>query len=182
MKTFLYFFQAPGRIKIGVSKNVRQRLQDVGAHMEHPPKLIDAIPGGFELEKFVHLRLRHHRIKGEWFKDCAEVRETVDALLRDGPEALGYIGGRGRAKKFDFVPAERSSEDWLRMFNELAALMFPADPADGIAEELELPVDDCREYLAGSREVPRVVKAAFASILVTWMLTERAKERRSEET
>lgn len=177
MKTYLYFFEVPGRIKIGISQNPRRRLKDISIHMDVEPKLIDAIPGGYDLEHFVHLRLSEHRLKGEWFKDCPAVRDTMNALLRDGPDAIGYkpspqsIAGRAPLERQPDTPENR-----LRQIRGLSALMWPGDPVGGMAAELEIPAEDCRDYLTGARPFPRVVLMAFASAVVQFTFAPN-KER-----
>lgn len=173
MKTYLYFFEAPGRIKIGISKNPRRRLADVGAHMEASPKLIDAIPGDYDLEKWVHKRLNEHRLKGEWFADCDPVRELIDGLLRDGPAALGYKP-EPKISGALFQSPERTPAEWLEMFNTLVAMVWPDDPAGGLAEWLEIPVEEVRAHLADCN-MPRFVPAAFSAKFTQWMFSESAE-------
>lgn len=57
-----------GLIKIGKADNVARRLAQLQTGNASPLFLVAVGPGGYELEKHLHLRLKGLRVRGEWFK------------------------------------------------------------------------------------------------------------------
>lgn len=45
-----------------------------------PLRLLATIPGGRAVESSIHKRLAHLRQRGEWFKDCEELRRAIREL------------------------------------------------------------------------------------------------------
>lgn len=88
-----------GGIKIGFSKAVDVRIKQLQSGIGEALELIGTIDGDFQGEAFLHAHLSNHRLRLEWFRDCQEVRECIDAALSGGLGALG------------FVPKERAAED-----------------------------------------------------------------------
>lgn len=73
----VYFARSGARIKIGIARNVERRLLDIGNHLPEQIALIGTTPGGRGLEQLIHRELALHRLRGEWFSDCPEVRKVV---------------------------------------------------------------------------------------------------------
>jgi hypothetical protein len=170
MQTSVYFFSAPGRIKIGISRDVAKRLAAVGSHMDEPPVLLGAVDGDFRLEKHLHEMLSPHRLRGEWFKDCPEVRDAMERVLHGGAAGVGFEPiSSGREK---FVPKPMTSEEWLQAFNRLVVLVFPDNTIESFAEWAQQPPDLCWAWLTGCEEIPKLLTEAFASRLVVWMLSD----------
>jgi hypothetical protein len=79
---FVYFIQAGenGPIKIGWSENPEMRLAQLqGAHHEDLSLLL-TVNGDKALEGRLHFRLEQHRLRGEWFADCDEVRAAMEEV------------------------------------------------------------------------------------------------------
>lgn len=74
----VYFAASNGRIKIGYSRNVASRMKDLAGANPHELEVIATIPGGRALEAKIHAALAAHRLKHEWFEDCAEVRAAPE--------------------------------------------------------------------------------------------------------
>ena len=73
----VYFIAAPGRIKIGYTRQPERRLRDLqNADMEQLTTLA-VIEGTRKTERALHERLIHERLKGEWFVDCENVRRAM---------------------------------------------------------------------------------------------------------
>lgn len=76
----IYFIQAEigGPIKIGFATDVWARLK--GLQTGHPEKLVCRVHicGTMEDEHVLHEDYTAHRLVGEWFSDCAEIRELLD--------------------------------------------------------------------------------------------------------
>lgn len=84
----VYFVAHGHRIKIGTTANLKQRLRDISAHLVGELVLIAAIDGGRDVEAAIHKLLKPHRLKGEWFSDCPEVRSLIASLQATGLEAI----------------------------------------------------------------------------------------------
>lgn len=74
-RAVVYFLQAgdDGPVKIGFTKNLGTRIEDLQCGRSERLRLIGHRPGGRQEEKALHLRLAAHRLRGEWFKPSAEV-------------------------------------------------------------------------------------------------------------
>lgn len=77
----VYFVSAPGRIKIGYTRRPDVRLQQLqSADMENLT-MIGTIVGSRWMESEFHKKLSAFNIRGEWFTDCTQVREVINAAL-----------------------------------------------------------------------------------------------------
>jgi hypothetical protein len=75
---WVYFFQAAtdeGAVKIGWSSDPRRRHGGMASSVPFNLELVALIPGTKALEKRLHQRFDHFRIRGEWFG-----REVLDGL------------------------------------------------------------------------------------------------------
>lgn len=79
----IYFVQgiSGGPIKIGWSKWVHQRLQDMQIGSPVPLKILATIPGSQPEERRVHKRFKGIRIRGEWFDPSPELLEFIGSLV-----------------------------------------------------------------------------------------------------
>jgi hypothetical protein len=57
-----------GPVKIGVSLNPGQRLENLQTASPEPLDLLAVVPGGLQLERAYHEAFAHLRIRGEWFR------------------------------------------------------------------------------------------------------------------
>ncbi len=171
MKTFVYFFGAAGRIKIGITRRVAERLQSVGSHMETPPILLGAIEGNRDLEQFLHRQLAEHRLKGEWFRDCEPVRDLMTRVLAEGPDGIGFVQPPPKNPLAGLVEKPRSDKEYAEMISALVAMIWPLDGLREFAAFTEQPESVVRDWLDGKQEIPRLVRYAFAAHAITWMFT-----------
>lgn len=174
-QVYVYFFSAPGRIKIGISKDVANRLITVASHMENKPVLLGVIEGDRHFEKHLHKLLAQHRRNGEWFNDCAEVREVMEKVL--GGDKLGFEPPPPLALTVR-PQREQTPEQWLTMFNALVSMVWPGDPVAGLADFLEMPRDTVSAYLTGKEEIPKIVAYAFSAHLFGWMMNPNSDQER----
>ena len=83
-KKFIYFVEeeVTGRIKIGVTKNIKDRLRQMQAHTSSDLKLLVQVevPDAFKIERRLHVTFRDLRIKGEWFSP--EIIWFPEALIK----------------------------------------------------------------------------------------------------
>lgn len=87
-KSFVYFMEREGMVKIGVSKNVDKRVREVsrGSAMPKgmtvgPVRLIGTIPGAYAEEKALHRQLRRYHVGGEWFRYEDAVQAQIAQLI-----------------------------------------------------------------------------------------------------
>ena len=78
--TVVYYLRFGDRIKIGTSRDLRQRIAGI-PHDE----ILALEPGGVDLERRRHAQFSDHRITGEWFAAAPALLEHVAALAhQDG--------------------------------------------------------------------------------------------------
>lgn len=73
----VYFVSAPGRIKIGFTTKPEKRLIVLRRSDMEELTVIAIIDGSRALERKLHALVDKHRLRGEWFTDCADVREVI---------------------------------------------------------------------------------------------------------
>lgn len=96
----IYFLSnSMGAIKIGYSRSLKSRMRSLQTSAAMKLDVIALIPGGRDLESFIHRSLTAHRLNGEWFRDCDAVRAFIADVVSLGPGALGFVSGRDSAKK-----------------------------------------------------------------------------------
>lgn len=76
---YVYFIKelALGSIKIGVSRNVEERLAVLQRGMPQKLECIGFIKGDFKDENLLHDKFSHLRIRGEWFKADDELLDFL---------------------------------------------------------------------------------------------------------
>lgn len=164
MKNKVYFAAAGGRIKISTTtKKVTQRVTAINSHLVKPLQVIGFIEGGHPVERAVHKHMRRWRLKGEWFQDCPEIRKEIDRIIVQGPRAVGHDGEkvvtneRSRAR----LPAGKpqSIGVFARMiWGERALVQLMAFTGEDPAV--------ITSWLDGSVDPPRLVRYAFASVVM----------------
>jgi len=97
-----YFIQAgtDGPVKIGVAKDVEQRIKELQTGCPDDLRLIGRIQGNFESE--LHQRFSQFRVRGEWFN--SDIR--LLAFIVEHAESCGQIEGlivaaKGVVRAFD---------------------------------------------------------------------------------
>lgn len=75
----VYFIQvSSGPIKIGyASRDVYERLANLQVGNHEEMRLLAVASGTAALERALHKRLARHCVRGEWFRDCDEVRAAI---------------------------------------------------------------------------------------------------------
>ena len=75
----VYFVQSinEGPIKIGFTTNLARRIAQLNTGSSARLVIIASMPAGRAYERHLHRRLAAHRLHGEWFADCDEVRATM---------------------------------------------------------------------------------------------------------
>jgi hypothetical protein len=80
----VYFIQDmhTGAIKIGSARFPEVRLKELQTGTSAELRLLSAVPGGQALERDLHERFAHLRIRGEWFLNSPEIRSCMRDLRR----------------------------------------------------------------------------------------------------
>lgn len=86
---FIYFAETADRIKIGIAQDVNARLRALQAGAAQPLNLIGSIKGNLRREQEIHNAIKQYRIKGEWYRDCPEVRATIQNCFNNFDLAEG---------------------------------------------------------------------------------------------
>jgi hypothetical protein len=76
-KKYVYFIEAVGlgRVKIGYSSDPTRRLRELNTASPTELIIFRSMPGNEQMEKDIHARFSHHRIKHEWFNFDDEIKD-----------------------------------------------------------------------------------------------------------
>lgn len=72
-----------GPIKVGITGDVKNRLQNLRNSQPYMVACIGTIPGSYDLEAEIHTALASDNIGGEWFENTQDVRETLRGYFPD---------------------------------------------------------------------------------------------------
>jgi len=87
---YIYFIQMDriGPIKIGITKDLAQRLYQLGSANPYPLRLLAFLPGNEDTEREIHDNFAVLRLEGEWFLPHPLLLKTIDKIkkycLEDG--------------------------------------------------------------------------------------------------
>lgn len=78
----VYFVQegSAGLIKIGCSKNLKKRFDEIARELPYDLKLLAFVDGWREVEVVFHLRFAHARVRGEWFRPVPELLAYIEEI------------------------------------------------------------------------------------------------------
>lgn len=107
----VYFVSCDGNLKIGVAANLITRLKQIQVTCPHKINLEAEWPVPadkvFRVERFLHSRLRHLRVRGEWFMATMSDVAPLEPLMFDfaignhpGPEKYELKSDKYLAKIF----------------------------------------------------------------------------------
>lgn len=157
----VYFASDATRIKIGVtSKAVSDRMSQINAHLPRPLDVIGFVEGGMPLERAIQKRLTPWRIRGEWFRDCPEVRKIIDDILVRGAAAIGYRGDlfllehQQIAKSPKRIPPHviGLARERFSKFGRVAMVLWPHKPALCLAQLTGLSERAAQYLITGKRK------------------------------
>lgn len=82
----VYFIQGTAipLIKIGIANNVVSRLYSLQSGSPDELRLLTTQPGGGLVEKTLHDRFSHLRVRGEWFRPEPELIEYIESVKHKG--------------------------------------------------------------------------------------------------
>ena len=77
-----------GLVKIGWTSSLSARLSHFRNNTSDAICLLASVPGGPELEEYLHSKFQHLRVRGEWFEPAEELLTFADELRRRGTAIL----------------------------------------------------------------------------------------------
>jgi excisionase family DNA binding protein len=80
---FVYFFRSGPFVKIGTTRNIKSRLQNLQISHPTPIALVGTIPGGVRVERELHRRFASLRVNGEWFREVEDLAVYIANLGGD---------------------------------------------------------------------------------------------------
>jgi len=111
----VYFVQesGSGAIKIGVTGNIKSRLDMLRVNSPHEMNLVASVSGDERLEKYLHTRFKGSNVRGEWFRPTPELLECIEELkqerllLSDEERSLVKEGAETWAEPFAPCPSRK---------------------------------------------------------------------------
>lgn len=121
----IYFVSAPGRIKVGYTRNPERRLMQLRSSDMEPLESIGVIAGSRAIERKLHELLNEFRLRGEWFVDCQQVRAVIaDAMAGN----FAFMLGENEAREDNAAP---------QPIDGLLAIRSALDESKRLASEIE---------------------------------------------
>lgn len=81
--SIVYFMYSAGRVKIGFSRGLRVRHNELKKAGPFPPIALLILRGGEEMEREFHRRFDEDRLHGEWFALSPNIRNFLNVRLCD---------------------------------------------------------------------------------------------------
>lgn len=76
-QSFIYFARAGNKVKIGISKDPRQRLGSIKTGSSSKVRIYYVTPGTREDERRLHQQFSEYRVNGEWFLFAAPIKDWI---------------------------------------------------------------------------------------------------------
>jgi hypothetical protein len=142
----IYFIEAQGMVKIGVSNNPRKRLLALATGCPVQCTLVGIVPGDRSEEASIHERFKSHRVHGEWFRfdrpindylrenalhltsEEAKKKHPLTQHLKDKGESLKAFSERinmSRMQLYRIMNGESTTTDTLRKISDATDGVVP---------------------------------------------------------
>ena len=72
-----------GHIKVGFTRNIKQRLRTLQIHQAQPVELVVTWPGDMHDEARFHATASPLRVHGEWYRDGHEIRALINDKITE---------------------------------------------------------------------------------------------------
>lgn len=92
--SFVYFIRSNKLVKIGYTRDVKQRLTTLKIGNHEKLELLFSLRGGLKLEDYFHSLFSKDHARGEWFKFSDRIRYFLSAKPYVDPEPPKAEGGR----------------------------------------------------------------------------------------
>ncbi len=174
----IYFAEADNRIKIGTTRiDVHRRLKAISSSLHRPLKLIAQIEGGLELERSIQEQLKRFRLRGEWFKDCEEIRRDISNIVADPTKNVIPFVSKYRLAQKTFIPTEISPEHRRRALMQILEMMWPLEVLRQLSALSGEPEQVCKNWLNGESKMPRLVLYALRYLAMEWIHSDSETAR-----
>lgn len=111
MKSVVYFAASNGLIKVGTTIDLPRRIDSLKSQSAAAVIVIGSVEGDIRHERATHDKLGAYRRHGEWFVDCAPVRQTIRTVLDHGFEAAGIaVAAQDETATTTVAEAEKLSD------------------------------------------------------------------------
>lgn len=158
MEDYIYFIAHLGRIKIGTSKHPKDRIASLAAHYQEPIVFVGCIIGDRAREQAIHQDLAEHRLRGEWFRDCEEVRRKIGDLL------IAHAFQKPSPPKI--TPPKSKDDKPNKNFGIIVRALWPENPAINLAQRIGCTQRAAQFYIDGQRKISaRCVQAIVNEIV-----------------
>lgn len=90
---WVYFVEAVGvgRIKIGVTTNLSERLRDLSNSSPVRLRLLGVVRGDRRFESILHAKFARHRLHGEWFSSAPDILTYIRAHGVSDTSDAGFL-------------------------------------------------------------------------------------------
>jgi hypothetical protein len=78
--TYVYFMKAGKSVKIGHSKNPRDRARSLQTSRHEQIEILYTVSGGRVMEKYFHDKFAKFRLHGEWFRYDSEIAPFISGM------------------------------------------------------------------------------------------------------
>lgn len=103
----VYFVQGEGGglIKIGWTGNLKVRFRNLQCGIGEKLRLLADVPGGAEVEEYLHNNFEHLRVSGEWFRPGADLVDLIEKIKAHGAACLptGLIASGTTRRELPFM-------------------------------------------------------------------------------
>lgn len=106
----VYFVECAGRIKIGYTQDVASRLKSLATGAPAEMSILATVDGTVNFERAIHKDLAAYRVKGEWFRDCSEVRSLMADVVARGALAIGFVEPEVEQTRVSVAPPQAQPE------------------------------------------------------------------------
>jgi len=116
----VYFIATQQFVKIGTSDHPVKRFSNIQSCNPTELKIIALIPGGQDVEQYLHCRFASKRERGEWYKIDSEILSFIDsaqALFHDYAEGIMRVENARQEMSAHRVEKQRIETMALEMAN-----------------------------------------------------------------
>lgn len=132
-----------GSVKIGVTTNIAKRTIALSGGIPGGVVMVATIAGGADVESFLHDKFASHRLNGEWFAHCDEIKDFIRDVQNGRPGLIPFENvEQGRSKSVTEFAA-----DAVAQAREMATALLkeefrgPGDTIESAMDRIERRTD-----------------------------------------
>lgn len=152
----VYFVRSPdGSIKIGVSGDVRKRVQSLNNTVPGGVELLCTLMGSRHLEAYLHRRFRESRIGGEWFSPVEGLLALIEDIKDRGQAAMpsGFEEPLGDDLRHRVVEVANDVVDFINICAGSDDVAVPSITLEALQLVSGIPQKRLAAYLTREKEV-----------------------------